>query len=338
MVGDKLLGKLWDTVAREGIGSLASPWQTRRQGKANVDARRDEMLMLAQTEVDIADIKAGKKAFTEDRRLVSLVHNDSENPVIELSGGRIEPTFSLEDLHQNTVVNRQVRHIQEQINVTKAVLFAEEELENNFTEGSEQEIDSDWFGRWRDSVEKVSSEDLQRLWAKALAGELASPGSYSLRTLEFIKNISKIEAHEISRLAPFSISGTIFQVEAVKEAGLDFGYLLEMEDLGILSGVKGGGLHFKLGTRIADSYEQALFHNNNILLITHENKDKEGKFLSYKVTRLGLEVLKLGVFPVNSNYLEQVGVEAKKQGFKVIIADWVQTTKTHGQYFNPREL
>jgi hypothetical protein len=177
MVGDELLGKLWDTVAREGIGSLASPWQTRRQGKANVDARRDELLILAQTEVDVADIKAGKKTFTEDRRLVSLVQSDGESPVIELSSGRIEPTFSLEDLQQNTLTSRQARHIQEQINVTKAVLFAEEELENNYTEGSEQDIDSDWFVRWRDSVEKVSSEDLQRLWAKALAGELASPGS-----------------------------------------------------------------------------------------------------------------------------------------------------------------
>jgi hypothetical protein len=338
MVGDELLGKLWDTVAREGIGSLASPWQTRRQGKANVDARRDELLILAQTEVDVADIKAGKKTFTEDRRLVSLVQSDGESPVIELSIGRIEPTFSLEDLQQNTLTSRQARHIQEQINVTKAVLFAEEELENNYTEGSEQDIDSDWFVRWRDSVEKVSSEDLQRLWAKALAGELASPGSYSLRTLEFIKNISKSEAHEISRLAPFSLSGTVFQVEAIKEAGLDFSYLLEMEDMGILSGVKGGGLQFTLSTRIADFYEQALFHNNRILIITHENKDKKAPFATYKVTRLGLEVLRLGVFPMNSDYLEQVGLEAKKQGFKVVIADWVQTTKTHGQYSNSREL
>ncbi|WP_394392073.1 DUF2806 domain-containing protein [Shewanella woodyi] len=338
MVGDKLLGKLWDTVTREGIGSLASPWQTRRQGKANVDARRDELLMLAQTEVDVANIKAGKKTFTEDRRLVSLVQSNGETPVIEFSGGRVEPTFSLEDIQQSNITNREARYIQEQINVTKAVLFAEEELENNHTEGSEEDIDSDWFVRWRDSVEKVNSEDLQRLWAKALAGELASPGSYSLRTLEFIKNISKSEAHEISRLAPFSISGTVYQVKAIKDAGLNFDYLLEMEDLGILSGVKGGGLQLTLSSRITESYEQALFHNSKILLITHENRDKKAQFATYKVTRLGLEVLRLGVFPMNSEYLEQVGLEAKNKGFKVTIADWVQTAKTHGQYFNPRDL
>ncbi|HGF5100100.1 TPA: DUF2806 domain-containing protein [Vibrio parahaemolyticus] len=264
MIGEKLLGKLWDTVAREGVGSLASPWQTRRQGKANVDARRDELLMLAQTEIDVADIKAGRKIFTEDRKLVSLEASDSETSALALRDGRIEPTFSLEELRDNTLNTRQARDIQEQINVTKAVLFAEEELENNYTEGSEEDLDSDWFARWRDSVEKISSEDLQRLWAKALAGELASPGSYSLRTLEFIKNISKSEAHESS--------------------------------------------------------------------------GKKAEFEVYKVTKLGMEVLRLGVFPMNTDYLEQIGTKVKTQGFKVIIADWVQTTKTHGQYFNAREL
>ncbi|EIF2705584.1 MULTISPECIES: DUF2806 domain-containing protein [Vibrio] len=338
MIGEKLLGKLWDTVAREGVGSLASPWQTRRQGKANVDARRDELLMLAQTEIDVADIKAGRKIFTEDRKLVSLEDSDSETSVLALRDGRIEPTFSLEELRDNTLNTRQARDIQEQINVTKAVLFAEEELENNYTEGSEEDLDSDWFARWRDSVEKISSEDLQRLWAKALAGELASPGSYSLRTLEFIKNISKSEAHEISKLAPFAISDSVYQVKAIEDAGLDFSYLLEMEDIGILSGVKGGGLHLTLGSRIADSYEQALFHNNKILRITHENSGKKAEFEVYKVTKLGMEVLRLGVFPMNTDYLEQIGTKVKTQGFKVIIADWVQTTKTHGQYFNAREL
>lgn len=338
MASDKLLGKLWDTVTKQGIGSLAAPWQTRRQGRANADVRRDELLVLAQTEMDIADIKAGKKAFTDDRKLISLVQADGETPVVELSGGRIEPSFNLEAFQQSTAANIQAKQMQEQINVTKAVLFAEEELENNYTECSDEGIDIDWFTRWRDSVEKISSEDMQRLWAKALAGELANPGTYSLRTLEFIKNISKHEAHEISRLAPYAINGTIFKVKAIEDAGLEFNYLLEMDELGILSGVKGGGLHYELATRISDSYEQALFHANKVLIITHDDKNKKCQFASYKVTRLGFEILKLGVFPISSHYLEQVGAEAKKQGFKVTIADWFPTSATHGNCYNVREL
>jgi hypothetical protein len=338
MVSDKLLEKFWETVTRDGIGSLALPWQTRRQGKANVDARRDELLMLAQTEIDVADIKSGKKTFTENRRLVSLVQHDGTAPVTELNGGRIEPTFSLEEIQLTSSVNGQARLIQEKINLTKAVLFAEEELENNYSEGSDKDIDPDWFVRWRDSVEKVGSEELQRLWAKALAGELTSPGTYSLRTLDFIKNISKSEAHEISKLAPYSINGTVFKVKIIEDAGLNFNYLLEMEELGILSGVKNGGLQYQLKNCVSDTFEHALVHNNKVLLITHEDKGKIAQFSSYKVTRLGLEVLKLGVFPMNPLYLEQVGLQAKNQGFKVILADRVQTNKTKGNYHNARDL
>ncbi|WP_135383874.1 DUF2806 domain-containing protein [Vibrio tasmaniensis] len=338
MVGDKLLGKLWDTVTKDGIGSLASPWQTRRQGRANADARRDELLMLAQTEVDVADIKSGKKKLTEDRKLVAATYNNSGEPSTELREGRVEPHFTIDSIEKNSDTRFKAQRIQEQINLTKTVLYAEEELENNYQEGSDQDIDPDWFIRWRDCAKKVSSEELQRLWAKALAGEIVTPGSYSLRTLEFIKNISKQEAHEISRLAPYAMAGTIYQVSCIDDAGLEFSYLLEMEDLGILSGVKGGGLQRTVGSRIEESYEQALFHNNKILIFKHESAQKKANFPSYKITRLGCEVLRLGVFPMEDQYLEQIGIKAKQQGFEVILADWVQTSKEYGNYYNPRTL
>lgn len=338
MISGKLIGKLWDTVTKGGIGSLAAPWQTRRQGRANADARRDELLVLAQTEVDVADIKAGKKKLTEDRQLVDVVPVDSQNSIIECRNGRVEPNFSLPEIEQNAEARFNAQKIQEQVNVTKAVLFAEEELENNFTECSDEEIDSDWFVRWRDCAEKVSNEDLQRLWAKALAGELACPGSYSLRTLEFIKNISQSEAHDIARLAPYVIDNSIYQVPCLEDDGLSFVYLLEMDDLGIISGVKGGGLQLSMKSRISESYENALFHNKKIMLFKHEQATKVAQFECYKVTKLGCEVLRLGVFPEKYDYLEQIGGKAKQQGFEVIIADWVQTTKEYGNYYNPKQL
>jgi hypothetical protein len=339
MIGEKLVGKLWDTVTKEGIGSLASPWQTRRQGRASVDARRDELLLLAQTEVDVADIKAGKKKYSEDRKLKNLVQSDAGTPLVESNQGRIEPYFEFEDIEEISNARVQAKNIQEQINLTKTVLYAEEEIENFNEEGSDEDINPDWFVRWRDCAEKVSSEELQRLWAKALAGEIASPGSYSLRTLEFIKNISQAEAHEISKLAPYVMnSGSVYKVNCIEEAGINFNFLLEMEDLGVLSGVKGGGLNLSLASRKGESFEHALFYNNQVLLIKHDDVTKKAEFPCYKVTNLGREVLGLGVFPMNNKYLEQIGHEAKKQGFEVVLADWVQTSKEHGRYYNSTSL
>ena len=47
----------------------------------------------------------------------------------------------------------------------------------------------------------MSSEELQTLWGRVLAGEIKSPGTFSLRTLEFLKNTSHEEALKIAKLA-----------------------------------------------------------------------------------------------------------------------------------------
>ena len=57
MLGEELLIKLWETLTKDGIGSLASPWQIKREGKAHAEVRRVEMLMLAQAEVEAEQSK-----------------------------------------------------------------------------------------------------------------------------------------------------------------------------------------------------------------------------------------------------------------------------------------
>lgn len=88
-----------------------------------------------------------------------------------------------------------------------------------------------------------------------------------------------------------------------------------------MSGVKGGGLQHELRSRINESYEIIILHNNKILFITHESNEKIAKFNCYKVTRLGCEVLRLGVFSMDTLYIEQIGSKAKEQGFDVAPAD-----------------
>ena len=68
--GEKLVIRLWETVTEKGIGGLMSPWQARREGWAQADIRRNERLVLAQTERDIEDIRSGRKTLTPDGKLL----------------------------------------------------------------------------------------------------------------------------------------------------------------------------------------------------------------------------------------------------------------------------
>ncbi|MEZ8947145.1 DUF2806 domain-containing protein [Vibrio sp. 10N.247.311.18] len=215
--------------------------------------------------------------------------------------------------------------------------MAEHDLLNSEYESNEEPIDQDWFTRWRDSAEKVSNEDLQSLWAKALAGEVATPGSYSLRTLEFLKNLSQAEAREISKLAPFVINKKVFKLPDLENKGLEFDYLLEMEDLGILSGVEVGGLSWSLGTYAKESYVQNMQYGGKILLI-EKDEPIDLQLSVYKVTKLGCEILKLGIFPFDYDYFEQVGLQVKKQQYKVRLANMLGTYNNQIHFDNEHEL
>jgi hypothetical protein len=62
-------------------------------------------------------------------------------------------------------------------------------------------VDPDWVARFFGSAQDVSNEDMQKLWARILAGEVVKPGTFSLRTLEVLKNLSQREAERFQEAA-----------------------------------------------------------------------------------------------------------------------------------------
>lgn len=59
---------------------------------------------------------------------------------------------------------------------------------------SEKPIDEDWSTRFFNIIGDVNTEMMQNLWSQILADEIEKPNSYSIRTLETLKNISSAEA------------------------------------------------------------------------------------------------------------------------------------------------
>src|SRR4051812_1141964 len=69
--GEKLVTRLWDTVADKGIGGLLKPWQIRREGRAHIDVRRQELLVLAQATKDVEEIKSGRAKLLPSGEVVN---------------------------------------------------------------------------------------------------------------------------------------------------------------------------------------------------------------------------------------------------------------------------
>mgnify|MGYP004460220923 CR=1 FL=1 len=73
----------------------------------------------------------------------------------------------------------------------------------------------DWLMRFFDAVGNISDKDLQQLWAKVLAGEIAEPKTCSLRTLDMIRNMSSEEAEIFSNLCKYVMqSGDSYYIDS----------------------------------------------------------------------------------------------------------------------------
>jgi hypothetical protein len=60
MPGETLIAKLWETLVDKGIGNLIKPSKMRREGKAHIDVKRSEILILAQATRDAEAIRKGE--------------------------------------------------------------------------------------------------------------------------------------------------------------------------------------------------------------------------------------------------------------------------------------
>ena len=282
--GEKLLIRLGEAAA-----ALGRPWQMRREGRARVDVRREELLMLAQTEQDVKDIRSGCKSVDANYQLVEL--HEQTSPLAIVRRDRI------------------AQEIRSEVNVSKALLMAEAELEDVPQTPPDRTVDEDWLFRWRDSACMVSSEELQSLWGRVLAGEIKSPGSFSLRTLEFLKNISHEEALRIAKLAPFVLGNDcIFRNEELLDSeGITFGFLLGLQNLGITCGVDAAALSRTTSSNNPNKFRGLLVSHDRVLVVTREDASKTMTLKIYGLTSLGQQIFKLGSFESHEIYLRSVG-------------------------------
>jgi hypothetical protein len=324
--GEKLIEKMWDTLTDKGVGSLLKPWQTVREGRAQTEVRRHELLALAQAEADAAEVKAGKKRFLQDGTLVPLIDaSNSHMLLIPASDSRIEPTLDMGQLILTVSAHNAANIIQSEVNVARTIVIAEQMLGQETQEPSSQNIEDDWLSTWRDHVAKVSSEQLQNLWASVLAGEVKTPGTYSIRTLDFLRTLSKAEAEQISRIAEYNIQGGIVrEVEPFSKFEIfTFGDLLQLQELGIITGVDAVGLSNRYPSLDNDKFLQVLVCHKKLLII-----EREGEHMLelpiFKITKLGAELLNLGSFSANIDYLTAVGKKIISMGYSVKLADVIR--------------
>lgn len=336
--GEALLIKLWETLAEKGIGGLLKPWQVKREAIAQIEVRRLELVALADAEREAEEIRSGRMKLSESNIALAL-----PSPVSDKHSGRkeLESPFDARRVVDISTANLISDSIRREVNVAKAISHAEAELKEDTQTPPDHNMDDDWLYRWRDYAGLVSSEELQSLWGRLLAGELKSPGSFSFRTLDFIRNLSPDEAKRIARLSRFVITSFIArsQENLLKEEGIPFSELMRLQDLGVISGVEALGLNMQLTSmQPAEHFIRVLISHGHALVVTHDDPNKIFNISVFAVTEIGRQVLRLGKFETHLNYLKAVGEELKKLGAKVSMAKLRIISENNFEYFDEQEL
>lgn len=166
----KALEKLVDYAA-SGIGSVAgamlAPWIARREAQAKqIAAEGDAKILLLQAETQ-----------AKARKILMSQHTDVTGEL---------------DIADTVNQRIQFQERKRQINIASVVRQAANQLGDKEVENHEP--DHDWTARFFNDVQDVSSEEMQSLWAKVLAGEVERAGSTSIQTLGILKNLDQTTA------------------------------------------------------------------------------------------------------------------------------------------------
>ena len=177
------LEKLLDYAA-SGIGAIAGPmlanWKASREGKARLTST------LAEAEV--------RRIETESKARSLQIIADAQAKARQSIDTTIEPGHGImvEITHDDITQSIEFQGRKRLTNARSVVEDAADELGDK--EVSDHEPDPDWAARFFNDIQDVSSEEMQSLWAKVLAGEVERPGSTSIRTLSILRNLDQTAA------------------------------------------------------------------------------------------------------------------------------------------------
>lgn len=170
-------------IATEGGVKALSRLFSLACSKKETDNARYRALVAAQTDKDCQAIICGEAEF-RDGQVVPISLPSTGNVVLD-----VEQQQGLENLQGNLMVAyHQLKDV------------SDEEVSDN-------EVDPDFFARWRREAKVIGERDLQCLWGKVLSEEIKSPDSISFRTLDVVKNLTKREAEVFHK-----VSGYVFDM------------------------------------------------------------------------------------------------------------------------------
>ena len=221
----------------------------------------------------------------------------------------------------------QLQKIQRQINIEAIMAGALSLCPDVISKGRP---DPDWLEHFIALAEDITNQAMQTLWAKILVGETLSPGTFSIKSLQALKQMTQKEANALQKCAPlcgfveyegsylimlgYYKKPSFFDLlrkgnkESINlaQSGLSFPNILTLMDIGLMYRKEIESPSLKQGQSFSLS-----FQNQKLTLTAKSNELVLGY---YKLTQTGEELKRLITAPVNKQY-KQLLEQAMQEEF-----------------------
>lgn len=194
---------------------------------------------------------------------------------------------NLEPIEKAAIISNAGRIIKEYSNQANIINKAQPLLESPKTE----EMDDDWIASFMDKARLISDDEFQIIWANILAKEAEKPGSFSLRTLDVLKCLSKTEAELFQKYVSIAVlfGGNAYVMENIYNPTAKYGEILILEESGLISSsLITSTIEFKGNEEIPFLYNDNAFSMVKCIV---EGNEKI-KFTGYAFTKSGNELIK----------------------------------------------
>src|SRR5258708_25661744 len=163
---------------------------------------------------------------------------------------RIRTTADIEkaDRLQRAAFRFLAEQMKQQENIESII---EKAIPNIREEAIPEQVEDDWLTNLFDKCRLISDSEMQRLWARILAGGVNSPGQFSKRTVGLLASMDKRDASMFSTLCRFAC--TIppltpivygYTQEIYSRQGIDFAFLTHLESVGVIRLELGSTFYF----------------------------------------------------------------------------------------------
>lgn len=153
-----------------------------------------------------------------------------------------------------------------------------------------ESLNDDWLNVFERFAEDASSERMQGLWGRVLAGEIRKPGRFSLRTLRFLSEFSQSDAVLFAEICEYAIESNILKSLAIPDEERDISHLLQLEAAGLITGASGLGL---TSGNTFNASGHCILAEGNLALVLRGEPDTKISFDVISITPLGTEVMRL---------------------------------------------